>query len=90
MTYSLFEFAKETAEDLVVVPDTLSTAEEVISVRTIHRQVYQPMTHICIMSSHKPLRIYMEGLILGVNILYRLFYINPIHPIVFKSAHRLP
>ncbi len=32
------------------------------------------MTHIiCVMSSHKPIRIYMEGLILGVNTLYRVF-----------------
>ncbi len=29
--------------------------------------LYQPMTHICVMSSHKPIRIYMGGLILGVN-----------------------
>ncbi len=35
--------------------------------------LYQPMTHICVMSSHKPIRIYMWGLILGVNTLYRLF-----------------
>ncbi len=35
--------------------------------------LYQPMTHICVMSSHKPIRIYMEGLILGVNTLYRVF-----------------
>ncbi len=27
--------------------------------------LYQPMTHICIMSSYKPIRIYMGGLILG-------------------------
>ena len=31
------------------------------------------MTHICVMSSHKPIRIYMGVLILGVNTLYRLF-----------------
>ncbi len=30
--------------------------------------LYQPMTRICIMSSHKPIRIYM-----GVNTLYGLF-----------------
>ncbi len=35
--------------------------------------LYQPMTHICVMSCHKPIRIYMGGLILGVNTLYRLF-----------------
>ncbi len=35
--------------------------------------LYQPMTHICVMSSHKPIRTYMGGLILGVNTLYRLF-----------------
>ncbi len=37
-----------------------------------HLTLYQPMMHICVMSSHKPIRIYMEGLILGVNTLYRL------------------
>ncbi len=26
--------------------------------------LYQSMTHICVMSSHKPIRIYMGGLIL--------------------------
>ncbi len=31
------------------------------------------MMHICVMSFHKPIRIYMGGLILGVNTLYRLF-----------------
>ena len=31
------------------------------------------MTHICVMSSHKPILIYMGVLILGVNTLYRLF-----------------
>ncbi len=35
--------------------------------------LYQPMTHICVMSSHKPIRIYIGVLILGVNTLYRLF-----------------
>ncbi len=28
--------------------------------------LYQPMTHICVMSSHKPISIYIGGLILGV------------------------
>ena len=35
--------------------------------------LYQPMTHICAMSSHKPIGIYRGVLILGVNTLYRLF-----------------
>ncbi len=35
--------------------------------------LYQLMTHICVMTTHKPIRIYMGGLILGVNTLYRLF-----------------
>ncbi len=35
--------------------------------------LYQPMTHMCVMSSNKPIRMYMGGLILGVNTLYRLF-----------------
>ncbi len=30
--------------------------------------------YICVMSSHKPIRIYMEGLILGFNTLYRLLW----------------
>ncbi len=45
--------------------------------RYYHRALltlYQPMTHICVMSSHnKPIRIYMGGLILGVNTLYSVF-----------------
>ncbi len=32
--------------------------------------LYQPMTHICVMSSHKPIIIYIVGLILGVNTYY--------------------
>ena len=31
------------------------------------------MTYICVMSSHKPIIIYMGVLILGVNTLYRVF-----------------
>ncbi len=27
--------------------------------KTICLTLYQPMTHICVMSSHKPIRIYM-------------------------------
>ncbi len=34
------------------------------------------------MSSHKPIRIYMGGLILGVNTLYRLFYFFKLFPMV--------
>ncbi len=43
------------------------------------------MTHICVMSSHKPIRIYMEGLILGVNTLYRLFSFFKLFPMVSKG-----
>ncbi len=46
--------------------------------------LYQPMTHICIMSSHKPIRIYMGGLILGVT-LYRLFCFFKLFPMVGKG-----
>ena len=35
--------------------------------------LYQPKMHICVMSSHKPICVYMGVLILGVNTLYRLF-----------------
>ncbi len=35
------------------------------------------MTHICVMSSHKPIRIYMGGLILGVNTLYSYVKLFP-------------
>ncbi len=36
--------------------------------------LYQPMTHtcICVMSSHKLIK-FIQGLILGVNTLYKLF-----------------
>ncbi len=43
------------------------------------------MTHICVMSSHKPIRIYMGGLILGVNTLYRLFCFFKLFPMVGKG-----
>ncbi len=43
------------------------------------------MTHICVMTSHKPIRIYMGGLILGVNILYRLFCFFKLFPMVVKG-----
>ncbi len=36
--------------------------------------LYQPMTHICVMSSHKPIRIYMGGLILGGVNVYTLIW----------------
>jgi len=38
--------------------------------------LYQPMTHICVMSVrffHKSIRIYMEVIILGANTLYSVF-----------------
>ncbi len=43
------------------------------------------MTHICVMSSHKPISIYMGGLILGVNTLYRLFCFFKLFPMVGKG-----
>ncbi len=42
-------------------------------------------THICVMSSHKPIRIYMGDLILGVNTLYRLFCFFKLFPMVGKG-----
>ncbi len=47
--------------------------------------LYQPMTHMCVMSSHKPIRIYMGFLILGVNTLYRLFCFFKLFPMVGKG-----
>ncbi len=47
--------------------------------------LYQPMTHICVMSSHKPIRIYMGGSILGVNTLYRLFCFFKLFSLVGKG-----
>ncbi len=43
------------------------------------------MTHICVMSSQKPIRTYMEGLILCANTLYRLFYFFKLFPMVGKG-----
>ncbi len=43
------------------------------------------MTHICIMRSRKPIRIYMGGLILGVNTLYRLFCFFQLFSMVGKG-----
>ncbi len=45
----------------------------------------QPMTHICVMSSHKPIRFYMRSLILDVNTLYRLFCFFKLFPMVSKG-----
>ncbi len=42
--------------------------------------LYQPMTYICVMSSHKPIRIYMGRLILDINTLYRLFCFFKLFP----------
>ncbi len=47
--------------------------------------LYQPMTRICVRSSHKPIRIYMGGLILGVNALYRLSFFFKLFPMVGKG-----
>ncbi len=46
--------------------------------------LYLPMTDICVMSSHKPIRIYMEGLILVVNTLYRFFCFFKLFPMVMQ------
>ncbi len=43
------------------------------------------MRHRCLMSSHKPIIIYMGGSILGVNTLYMLFYFFKLFPIVGKG-----
>ncbi len=55
------------------------------SVRLYLLTLYQPMTHMCIMSSHKPIRINMGGLIVGVNTLYRLFCFFKLFPMVGKG-----
>ncbi len=47
--------------------------------------LYQPMMQVCFMSSRKPIRIYMGGLILGVNTLYRLFSFFKLFPMVGKG-----
>ncbi len=43
------------------------------------------MMHIYVMNSHKPIRIYMGGLILGVNSLYRPFCFFKLFPMVGKG-----
>ncbi len=45
------------------------------------------MTHICVMSSHKPIIVYMGGLILGVNTLYRLFCFFKLFPMISKELN---
>ncbi len=47
------------------------------------------MTHLSVMSSHKPIRIYMRGLILGVNTLFRLFCFFKMFPMVGKGLNHL-
>ncbi len=49
--------------------------------------LYQPMTHMCVMSSHKPIRKYMGGLIIGVNTVYRLFCFFKLIPMVGKGLN---
>ncbi len=51
----------------------------------VNLTLYQPMTHICVISSHKPIIIYMGGLILGANTLYRLFCFFELLPMVGKG-----
>ncbi len=52
------------------------------AIRNTMLTLYPPMTHICVMSSHKPIRIYIGvNLILGVNTLYRLFCFFKLFPI---------
>ncbi len=41
--------------------------------------------YICVMSSLKPIRLYMGGLILGVNTLYRFFCFSKLFPMVGKG-----
>ncbi len=60
------------------------TVESVLYIRDI-LTLYQPMTLICVMSSHKPIKIYMGGLILGVNTLYRLSCFCKLFPMVGKG-----
>ncbi len=48
------------------------------------------MTHICVLRSHKPIRIYMGGLILGVNTLYMLFCFFKLFPMVGKGLRVKP
>ncbi len=43
------------------------------------------MTRISVMSSHVLIRIYMGGLILGANTLYRFFYFFKLFPMVGKG-----
>ncbi len=43
------------------------------------------MTHICVVSSLTPTIIYMGGLILGVNTLYRFFCFFKLFPMVGKG-----
>ena len=45
----------------------------------------QPLTHKCACGLHKPIRIYMGVLILGVNTLYTVFYLVYEIPMVWKE-----
>ncbi len=66
---------------------------QIISKHTMEHQLmdipeltlYQPMTHICVISSDKPIRMYIGVLILGVNTLYRLFCFFKLFPMVGKG-----
>ncbi len=47
--------------------------------------LYQPMTQICVMSSHELIRIYMG---VCINTLYRLFCLFKLFPLVGKGLNK--
>ncbi len=84
--------------DTSPVPTTLSVAISAGNESTIYQLamtarayirkepfLYQPITHICVTSSHKPIRIYMGVLILGANALYKIFCLFKLFPMVGKG-----
>ncbi len=69
---------------------TTSSSKLLLQYSSIELTLYQPMTRMCVMSSRKPIRLYMEGLILGVNTWYRLFCFFKLFPIVGKGLKLKP
>ncbi len=63
----------------------ITLCECIVVTLALSLTLYQPMTHICVMSSHKPIRIYMGGLTLGVNTLHRLLCFFKLFPMVGKG-----
>ncbi len=83
-----FYHPQELEKHFVDVDNKITTAQkckDTVFFRHTLLTLYQPMIYICVMSSHKPIRIYMGGLILDVYTLHRLLCFFKRFPMVGKG-----